>query len=310
MPVLNGEKNHIRETLNSVLNQSYANLEFIIIDDGSTDSTFSIIAEHAKLDKRIRLIHNRKNLGIVESLNEGIKQASSGIIARIDCGDIAGRKRIEKQYGFLADHRDFILVSSQANWVTRNGERLFTTMYPSEDAEIRKRLFLKDSILIHPAVMYRKIEGLFYRDIAATAEDYDYWLRLSMHGKLFIIDEPLMTVRLDPDGTTYSKKMRQVRTVDLIHKSFLKNLGNPDAEITWQIAALNNLDILQQKLFHRFSRYAIKYSRASKFLYYFFKLLSGISSPSYMYKLAEMRLRRLTVSKDPMFQRYLSLSRE
>jgi len=306
LPVFNGENKYLADTVKSVLNQSHEDFELIIIDDGSTDHTFSLLSDLSRSDSRIRLLQNEKNEGLVKSLNRALDRASSRLIARIDCGDIAHRERIELQYRFLQENHDYVLAASQAEWIAMNGETIFTTNVPCDDREIRKRLFLKDSVLIHPAVMFRKIPGLYYREIAVTAEDYDYWLRLSRYGKLFIINKVLLKMRLDPDGTTYSKKIHQVKTVDLIHDAFVHGLKNPAAQREWPVVKLDSLETLQERLFHFFTRYASRYYRESKFLYCFFKLLSGISSPYYMFTLVRMRLKRLTVSNDPLFHQYLS----
>jgi len=306
LPVYNGERKYLRDTVMSILVQSHHHFELIIIDDGSTDGTSSILQELRTLDRRITILRNAKNEGLVRSLNRGLNHASSQFIARIDCGDLAEKKRIEIQSRFLQEHSDYVLVASQAEWITMSGDTMYTTHVPSDDREIRKRLFIKDSILIHPAVMFKKIPGLYYREIAATAEDYDYWLRLSMHGKMFVIDDSLLKMRMDPDGTTYSKKMRQVKTVDLIHASFFMGPGSPSAQREWSVVELSGIERIQERLFHLFSRYAYQYYHRSVVLFYTFKILSGLSSPQYMFKLFNMMLRRRSVSSDPLFQQYLS----
>ena len=308
LPVHNGEHKHLDETIESILGQSHKDFELLIVDDGSTDGTFNILSAWSNKDKRIRVIKNERNQGIIRSLNRALNSASSELIARIDCGELADPRRIELQRRFILEHPDHVLVSSQADWTTMNGEKLFTTTFPCEDVELRKRLFLKDNIIVHPAVMYRKIPGLFYRDGAATAEDYDYWLRLSMYGKLAVFDEPLTKIRLDPDGTTYSKKMRQVKTVDLIHRTFMDQFRVPYIKRELSEVKLTGSDILQQRMFHYFTRHAIFNYHRSKILYYMLKLLSGITSPSYMLKLVQMKVRGLRISHDPVFQRYLAAS--
>ncbi len=305
MPVYNGSDKYLRESIVSILNQTFENYEYVIIDDGSADNTFNILSEFSRLDKRIKLLKNDKNKGLVKSLNSGLMLASSNLIARIDCGEIADARRVELQYLFLQNNEDYVLVSSQAEWVAMSGERLFTTKFPSTDVEIRKRLFIKDNIVIHPAVMYRKIDGLFYRDIAATAEDYDYWLRLSRYGKLFILNEPLLKMRLDPGGITYSKKIQQTKTVDLIHRSFVRSLLDPFDKWEWSAVTLNNVEINQQKLFNLFTALAIKYRSISIFIYGVFRLLAILSIPYYLLKLIQLKVRRITVSRDPLFEKYL-----
>jgi glycosyltransferase involved in cell wall biosynthesis len=258
---------------------------------------------------RIRVIKNEQNQGIIKSLNRALDAASAGLIARIDCGELADPRRIMLQRGFLRDHSDHVLVSSQATWITMNGAPLFATTFPCEDLGIRKRLFLKDNVIIHPAVMYRKIPGLYYRDVAVTAEDYDYWLRLSMHGKFAVLDEPLTKIRLDPDGTTYSRKMQQVRAVDHIQRAFIEQFSELRTQHKAHEVKLTWPDLLQQSLFHFFTRQAIVNYQRSKILYYILKLFSGITSPSYMLRLVQMKVKRLSLSRDPIFQRYLLASK-
>jgi len=306
LPVHNGEHKHLDDTIESILNQSDQDFELLIVDDGSTDKTFNKLAAWRDNDTRIRVLRNEKNEGIIRSLNRALDTASAGLIARIDCGELAAPRRIALQRGFLRDHPGHVLVSSQADWITMNGASLFTTAFPCDDAEIRKRLFLKDNIIVHPAVMYRKIAGLYYRESAATAEDYDYWLRLSLYGKLAVLDQPLTRIRLDPDGTTYSRKMQQVRTVDRIQRAFMEQFREQRTQRETQAVKLSGLDRLQQSLFHFFTRQAIRHYHRSKILYYVLKLLSGITSPSYMLKLVHMNVSRLTISRDPAFRRYLA----
>jgi glycosyltransferase involved in cell wall biosynthesis len=309
LPVHNGEHKYLDETIESILGQSYKDFELLIVDDGSTDNTFNLLSAWLNRDKRIKVLKNGTNQGIIRSLNRALETASSDLIARIDCGEIADPRRIELQRGFLCEHPGHVLVSSQADWTTMKGDKLFTTTFPHDDIELRKRLFLKDNIIIHPAVMYRKIPGLFYRDGTSTAEDYDYWLRLSMYGKIAVYDEPLTKIRLDPDGTTYSKKMRQVKTVDLINRTFMDQFRVPYIKRELSEVKLTDLDILQQRMFHYFTRHAIFNYHRSKILYYMLKMLSGITSPSYMLRLVQMKVRGLRISHDPVFQRYLAASK-
>jgi len=102
MPVYNNEK-YVAEAIESILNQSYANFEFIIIDDCSTDKSWQIIKGFAKRDNRIRCYRNEKNLGCTKSLNRALKLAKGEIIARMDSDDYCDKKRLEKQLIALGD---------------------------------------------------------------------------------------------------------------------------------------------------------------------------------------------------------------
>jgi glycosyltransferase involved in cell wall biosynthesis len=117
MPVYNAEQ-FLREAIDSMLNQSFRDFEFLIMDDGSTDSSISIIQQYQ--DPRIRLIRNEKNLGISPTLNKGIELASSDLIARMDADDISYPDRLQKQYDYMMAHPDCALLSAWARVITHD----------------------------------------------------------------------------------------------------------------------------------------------------------------------------------------------
>lgn len=288
MPVFNGSRFHLRESIESILNQEFSEFEFIIIDDGSTDDTCSIINYYQKLDDRIRLISNEANKGIVQSLNAGLSVATSGVIARMDCGDVALPERLKEQFNYLLTNRDTVLVSSNVIWVDEAGSIITVTKYPEDDYKIRLRLISKDNVLLHPAVMFRKLDGVAYRD-KACAEDYDLWLRLSLLGNLHIIKKPLIRIQLNPSGTTYSKKIMQVKTVDNIHKEFISSLiANKKYSNTSVV--MSKTDFLQQKLFSKFTCYAMMIRSRSRVLFVVMKILSGVFCPYYVMALIKAKL--------------------
>ena len=110
MPVYNGEK-YLREAIESILCQTYSDFEFIILDDGSTDSSLTIIKEYAKMDSRIIFI-TRKNKGLVATLNEGLELAKGDFIARMDADDISYPERFAKQIQYFANNPELFLVGT------------------------------------------------------------------------------------------------------------------------------------------------------------------------------------------------------
>ena len=122
MPVYNGQK-FVGEAIGSILNQTYKNFEFIIIDDGSTDNTLNIIHEFE--DDRILLIKNNTNLGIAKSLNIGIDTARGKYIARMDADDISKRIRFARQYAILEKYDDINLVADNPIYC-KGKKRIFT----------------------------------------------------------------------------------------------------------------------------------------------------------------------------------------
>src|SRR5690242_1454586 len=107
MPVYNAER-FLREAIDSILAQSLQQFEFLIIDDGSTDSSVDIIRSYT--DSRIRFIQNERNLGISATLNKGIELSKTELIARMDADDISYPTRLEKQYQYFLTHPDCALL--------------------------------------------------------------------------------------------------------------------------------------------------------------------------------------------------------
>ena len=117
------EEDYLKETIDSILNQTLADFEFIIIDDGSEDKTQNILNEYKKIDCRIKLISNRKNLGISKSTNIGIKNAEGKYIAIMDAGDLSNRRRLEKQAKYLEARDDVYILGTQGRWIDGEGKQ-------------------------------------------------------------------------------------------------------------------------------------------------------------------------------------------
>ncbi|MDD4353774.1 MAG: glycosyltransferase family A protein, partial [Candidatus Nanoarchaeia archaeon] len=123
MSAYNTER-YIAEAIESILNQTFKDFEFIIIDDGSTDDSLKIIKRYVKKDRRIKLIHNKKNIGLTKSLNKGLKIAKGQYIARMDADDISLPQRFQIQYDFLEKNKDIFLIGTTAFLIDDKGDRL------------------------------------------------------------------------------------------------------------------------------------------------------------------------------------------
>lgn len=191
MPLYNAAA-YVEEAVQSILNQSFANFELIIIDDCSTDNSCAIVENIS--DERIQLIKKPVNTGYTESLNFGIKIAKGDYIARMDADDISHPKRLERQFQFLEAHPLIILCGT---WF----EILGTTeiiKHPITHNEIKVAL-LEYSAIGHPTVMFRKaifqLKGLSYDKQMEPAEDYNLWVRASRIGQLYNLPEVLLKYR-------------------------------------------------------------------------------------------------------------------
>jgi len=194
MPVYNAEK-YLVESIESILNQSLKNFEFIIINDGSKDKSLGIIKKYAKKDKRIILLNNSRNLGLQKTLNKGLEVARGKYVARMDADDISLPKRLEIQFNYMEDHLEIFLVGSSAIVIDGNGNRLGIFKKFNNSSRIKKKL-RKVNCIVHPSVMFRNNQ-IAYREKFKTSEDYDLYLRIISSGKKITnLSDPLLMYRI------------------------------------------------------------------------------------------------------------------
>lgn len=177
MPFYNCE-NFIEEAVESILNQTYTNFEFIIINDSSIDKSFEKIKKYLN-DKRIIYIENKEQKKIVYNLNKWIELSSWEYIVRMDWDDISFLDRIEKQVNFLEKNKDISIVWWQVLIINENWKKIWNMNKPLVNNDILKN-YLLYSPFNHPSVCYRKkiIKKYNYREEFLYLEDYDLWLRL------------------------------------------------------------------------------------------------------------------------------------
>lgn len=178
MSVYNGEK-FLEEAIGSILKQTFSNFEFIIIDDGSEDTSMKIIKNFT--DNRISIIENKKNIGLSASLNNGIKLSKGKYIARMDADDISLPERLEKQYNFMERNPNIGIVGAGYHLINDAGERMGTYIYPDNPVTIHWKL-LVGPVFPHPTVMMRKkvlIENhLSYNEEYSVTQDYEFWCKM------------------------------------------------------------------------------------------------------------------------------------
>lgn len=207
MSVYNGEK-FLKESVSSILNQTYRDFEFIIIDDGSTDSSLEILRDFKKEDSRIKLV-SRENKGLTRSLNEGIKLAQGEYIARMDSDDISMPERFEKQIAFLEKNKDIALCGTWAINIDENGNEIGKYKTPIMSKEIKKTILFHNPF-IHPSVMIRKeiINNIgVYNEKIKYAQDYEYWLRVIKKNKVANLDDFLLKYRIGKKSMTRRSNM-------------------------------------------------------------------------------------------------------
>lgn len=227
MPVYNAEE-FLAEAIESILKQSYRAFEFLIINDGSTDKSESIIKQYASKDKRIRLI-SRENKKLIATLNEGIEKASGAYIARMDADDISTRDRLKIEVEYLDKHPEVALVGSNYTIIDESGKSLVTTNVFTHPDDLKLCLITCNQYG-HGSTMFRKsaVEKLGKYDAQALhIEDYDLWIRISQKYQVANIEESLYKWRKTEGSVTGSNLEFQIQQTykvrDQAFGYFLKN---------------------------------------------------------------------------------------
>ena len=209
MSVFNGEK-YLHESINSILQQTFTDFEFIIVDDGSSDNTCRIIQSYD--DPRIVLI-SRANKGITVSLNEAIYSARGIYIARQDADDISHPARLQAEVFFLSNNPKYVAIGSWFEEFSEGGS-LRINRTPVTDSLVRLRLvwgtcFGNGSVMF---VRQTAIDAGLYRQDMWLAEDYDLWMRLASYGSMANLPMVLFRYRIHAESASqkHSSKLHQI----------------------------------------------------------------------------------------------------
>lgn len=213
MPVYNAGI-YLEDAIKSILNQTFRDFEFLIINDGSTDTSLETIKSFN--DSRINLVNNEINLKLIKSLNLGLKLAKGKYIVRMDADDISLPTRLEKQIEFLTTNLEYGLLGS---WFEDFGENVKSKIvrYSSDDATIRIK-HLHQTHISHPTAVIKKEivqnNNIFFDEASVHGEDYDFWVRVSQYCKISNFPEVLVRKRDHPQNITnlHANKMKETCT--------------------------------------------------------------------------------------------------
>ena len=223
MSVYNSEK-YLSESIESILNQTFSDFEFIIIDDGSIDNSLDIIEMYSKKDSRIQIIRNEINIGLTKSLNKGITFAKGKYIARMDADDISMPERFKTQLEFLEKNLNIYVVGTNIICVNEAGNYLYECNFPNSPNIIKWNLYFSNQ-LAHPSVMMRSdlflICGYKYDESYRYAQDYELWQNISRNYQISNITKPLLIYRIMNSSISSSSNKIQKIFAD---KSLIKYL--------------------------------------------------------------------------------------
>lgn len=194
MPCYNGEK-YLREAIDSILNQTLSDFEFLIINDGSTDSSEEIIKSYS--DPRINYVKNEMNMRLIATLNKGIKLAKGKYLARMDADDISMPSRLQEQVAFMESHPEVVLCGTGFENFSEGQPPVVVRYSPDHNTICLKHFF--QIHLSHGTCIFRTRQiidnNLFFNPDFSHAEDYELWSRMVDAGKLANIQNVLYRVR-------------------------------------------------------------------------------------------------------------------
>lgn len=227
MPVYNGGE-YLSTAIDSILNQTYTDFEFLIIDDGSTDNSLSIIKQYQQKDDRIRIIVNDTNKGLVYSLNTGFDQARGKYIARMDADDISVPNRFQMQVDFMEQHPHISVLGTQIKIIGNS----YIPRRPTDHFDIKTEMLYWNNIA-HPTVFIRKKDlvdkKLVFRKDYFPAEDYKLWIDAIESGlKLASLHQVGLEYRIHETQISSSQTPIQHKLTRQIEREYAQSLFGKD----------------------------------------------------------------------------------
>jgi glycosyltransferase involved in cell wall biosynthesis len=224
--VYNGE-DFLEQCVHSILDQTFRDFEFIILNNGSTDETAQILNQFR--DPRLRIIH-QENLGVTRSLDKGVRMAHADLIARLDADDYSFPNRLSKQVDFMDRNLDYALCGTKFLELTGNKISPQKVPFIENDENIRSILSCYNPFS-HSAVMFRKqsfIAAGGYDERFTFSPDYDLWIRLLQTGKGYILEDELTMGRLSAESMSFQNRRKQkLESLSIRWRAFKNFGGNP-----------------------------------------------------------------------------------
>lgn len=225
MSVYNGEK-YLKEAVDSILNQTYKDFEFLIVDDNSNDKTSEILSSYS--DPRIKIIKNVTNLGLTKSLNIGLREARGEYIARMDADDISLPERLKIQTEFMDTNKDIVLTGSWAQLIDDNGKEISIAKVTNDINIIKYSFILGKPPFIHSSWIFKteiikKLGG--YNESYKNAQDFELLSKLILNNKITNIQKELVKLRIHSQSITANIQNKDYGNMNGL-KVFINNINN------------------------------------------------------------------------------------
>ena len=255
MATFNESPEMISKSIESILNQSYQNIELCIMDDSTNEDTIQTIESFCK-DERVRVFRSSERLGFIRSLNRGLEESRGGYIARMDGDDIALPRRIETEVKFLEANSEVMVVGGQINIIDKNDVVTSKRNYPTGGFKFWLFSCYRNP-LAHPTIMMRRElvdQGYRYDENLKMSEDLDFWLRLMNKGyklantKSVVLNYRVMDNFLEKRSSdTQRKVMAQVRRKNFCWKHFIHSTLSVMAGVLFNIVPRGAIDKAYKK---------------------------------------------------------------
>ncbi|KAA3649012.1 MAG: glycosyltransferase family 2 protein [Bacteroidetes bacterium] len=241
LPCFNAEK-YLNDAIESIVNQTYLNIEILIIDDGSEDNSEAIYSTWIKKDSRIIIYKNENNIGLIKSLNKGIELANGEFIARMDADDISIKHRFKEQVSYLKNNHHISVLGTKAQIIDQHGKRLSrhnNTIYFNPSTLKFSSYFTQP--LIHGSILARSsvLKNNKYDLDFKYSEDFELWLRLnSKNIEIANLPFVLYLYRINPNSVSNQNNLNQVKAHNKVSKLYIEKLLNK--EVKHQLIELVN----------------------------------------------------------------------
>ena len=218
----------LKSTIQSVLSQSFEDFELIIIQDDDSAESASLLQKWEEKDKRIRLLFNHGNLGLITSLNRGLTASKSFLIARIDVGDTWATGKLEKQIRCFDSDENLMVVGTKAQNFSFDGRVRESFKVPFTNEGVSTYLEKGRNPFIHSSVVFRKKEGFYYNHNALHDEDFELWCRYDLSVACQNIEEVLTRYLIDESSISAKKRYLMYTNGTQVYQRYLINRIAPN----------------------------------------------------------------------------------
>jgi glycosyltransferase involved in cell wall biosynthesis len=227
LPVYNAAE-YLVEALESLRYQTYPHFEVIAIDDASTDSSYKILKDYAKIDSRIKVMRNKTNLKVADTLNLGLTKAKGDYIALMDADDISLPTRFQKQIKYLQNHPGVVVVGGQCLTIDKASHLTGKKLFPSSHFDIHELMFTRNP-LQHPSIMINRNllpkDFDWYNPHLNSAEDLDLYFRLGKFGLFANLKSTILMYRQHDDSVTFKNPKHTFKITQKVRRLAVSKYG-------------------------------------------------------------------------------------